>query len=214
MTHPPLIFVVDDDAAVARAIQRLLEDHGYAVETFTDPTDFLSRPPRDGVSCLVLDLRMPPLSGLDVQRTLLARGWSIPIVFMTGAGDIQTTVQAMRDGAVDFLVKPIDEPRLLAAVSRALDRDAEERRHREGRALAEAKYARLTSRERQVCARVARGMLNKQIAAELEMSEKTVKIHRGRVMHKLEVDSVAALVRLVDHLHVSAEEPDPKPVAP
>jgi FixJ family two-component response regulator len=204
MTASPLIFVVDDDEAVARAIQRLLEDRGYAVEAFCDPAKFLSRPPMDGVSCLVLDLRMPTMSGLEVQQAMIARGWSLPVVFLTGAGDIPTTVQAMKDGAVDFLVKPIDEPRLFAAVARALERDADERRGREERAIAAAKYARLTSRERQVCALVARGLMNKQIAAELAMSEKTVKIHRGRVMHKLEVDSVAALVRLVDHLDVSA----------
>jgi FixJ family two-component response regulator len=197
---PPLVFVVDDEEAVARAIQRLLEDRGYAVETFSDPREFLGRPPLSGASCVVLDLRMPSMSGLDVQQAMLARGWSPPVVFMTGAGDIPTTVQAMRDGAVDFLVKPIDEARLLAAVARALARDTEERRLREDRAAAAARYARLTSRERQVCGCVARGLLNKQIAVELAMSEKTVKIHRGRVMHKLEVDSVAALVRLVDHL--------------
>lgn len=204
MTSPPLIFVVDDDAAVARAIQRLLEDRGYAVEAFNDPIAFLAQQPRDGVSCVVLDLRMPLVSGLDVQQAMIARGWTTPVIFMTGAGDIPTTVQAMKDGAVDFLVKPIDEPRLLAAVARALERDADERRQREERAAAAAKYARLTSREKQVCALVAVGMLNKQIAVELEMSEKTVKIHRGRVMHKLEVDSVAALVRLVDHLDPAA----------
>ena len=211
MSAAPLVFVVDDDEAVGRAIQRLLEDRGYAVETFNDPAAFLSRPLRPGASCLVLDLRMPTMSGLEVQQAMHARGWSLPIVFMTGAGDIPTTVQAMRDGAVDFLVKPIDEPRLLAAVARALERDAEEKRLREERAIATAKYARLTSRERQVCACVVRGLLNKQIAGELAMSEKTVKIHRGRVMHKLEVDSVAALVRLVDHLDPATRESDLRP---
>jgi FixJ family two-component response regulator len=194
------VFIVDDDKAVVRALERLLMSNGYPVESFDSPTQFLERPPYDGTACLLLDLRMPSLNGLEVQEAMARSGRSMSIVFLSGAGDVRTATQAMREGAVDFLVKPVDEVQLLDAVSRALSRDAEARQRRREVREAADRMARLTRREREVCERVARGLLNKQIASELGTSEKTVKVHRGRVMHKLEVDSVAALVRLFSHV--------------
>lgn len=200
MEPEPRVFVVDDDPGVLRAVERLLRSNGFLVETFASPASFLERLPHDGVACLVLDMRMPGLSGLDVQKAVAARAPEMPTVFLSGASDVHTATTAMRKGALDFLEKPIDASQLVEAVSRALATAAESlRRHRE-----EAEYsrrvARLTNRERQVCDLVARGLLNKQIAYELGTSEKTVKVHRARVMHKLEVDSVAALVWMLSRL--------------
>jgi FixJ family two-component response regulator len=156
--------------------------------------------PYDGPACLVLDLRMPELNGLDVQEWLLFKGITLPTVFLSGASDVPSTATAMRKGAVDFLVKPVDEGELLAAVSRALAAAVEGRRRLREAEQSSARLARLTRREREVCELVARGLLNKQIAYELGASEKTIKVHRGRVMRKLEVDSVAELVWLLSRL--------------
>ena len=194
------VFVIDDDSVVLRALERLLRVNGYPVEAFSTPETFLERRPYDGVACLLLDLNMPGLNGLDVQEAMTRKGIPHPIIFFSGQGDVPTTAQAMRDGAVDFLVKPIDEPQLLAALERAASRALARHEQEQSERAAEALFARLTKREREVCDLVARGLLNKQIAFELGTAEKTVKVHRGRAMHKLEVDSVAALVRLLSKL--------------
>ncbi len=194
------VFVIDDDPVVLRAIERLLRSHGLQVEVFMSPEAFLERPPYDGVACLLLDLSMPGLNGLDVQQAMVARGNSHPIVFFSGQGDVPSTARAMREGAVDFLVKPLDEPQLMEAIGRAEARATALHQQRQSERETEARFARLTRREREVCELVARGLLNKQIAYELGTVEKTVKVHRARVMQKLEVDSVAALVRLLSKL--------------
>jgi FixJ family two-component response regulator len=191
------VFAVDDDPIVLRAIERMLRSHNIAVEGFTSPEAFLARPPYDGVACLLLDLRMPGLSGLDVQAAMIAKGISMPIIFLSAQSDIPSTVRAMRGGAVDFLEKPVDEEKLLAALERARLESISMRQQYQVQRDADQRLARLTKREREVCDLVAAGLLNKQIAHELGMSEKTVKVHRGRVTRKLDVDSVAALVRLL-----------------
>lgn len=200
MEPEPRVFVVDDDQSVLRAVARLLRSSGFTVETFASPASFLERLPHEGVACLVLDMRMPGLSGLDVQNALAAKAPGMPTVFLSGASDVHTAATAMRKGAIDFLVKPIDAGQLVEAVSRALQTATEAVRRRREEADYSRRVARLTKRERQVCELVARGLLNKQIAYELGTSEKTVKVHRARVMQKLEVDSVAALVWMLSRL--------------
>jgi FixJ family two-component response regulator len=194
------VFVVDDDAIVLRAVDRLLRSGGFTVQTFSSAKAFLDQLPYTGPACVVLDLSMPELSGLDVQEQMSVRGMPIPIVFFSGASNVSATAEAMRKGAIDFLVKKIDDEALVDAVSRALAASVESQRRRRDEAETGGRLARLTRRERQVCALVAKGFLNKQIAAELGMSEKTVKVHRGRLMRKLEVDSVAALVWLLSRV--------------
>jgi FixJ family two-component response regulator len=192
------VYVVDDDKGFLRSMDRLLRAASYAVRTFTSAQEFLAGDRSDSPACLLLDLRMPGVSGIDLQERLAASGEDIPIVFLSGHAEFQSGVRAMKAGAVDFLAKPFTESELLAAVAKALDKD---RRAHAARALkleAQERLARLTPRERQVCDLVATGLLNKQIAAELGAAEKTIKCHRGRVMEKLEVGSVAELVRLVD----------------
>jgi len=191
------VFLLDDNVSVLKALERLLRSNGFPVEAFRRPADFLARAPFDGVACLLLDLRMPGLSGLDVQETMRRKGISMPIVFLSGHGNVPATARAMREGAVDFLVKPVIESQLLDAIARALARAADLQQQRRVEGETRERLARLTKREREVCDLVARGFLNKQIAYELGTSENTVKVHRGRVMRKLEVDSVAALVRLL-----------------
>lgn len=197
MERTSRVLIVDDDRAVLRALTRLLRVHGFAVETFDSPGAFLERPRPDDTACVVLDLSMPGVSGLQVQQAVVRRGNDIPIIFLSGASDVPTAARAMRDGAVDFLVKPIDAGQLLAAVSEALARDAAGRERREQQRLANERLSLLTAREREVCQLVARGLQNKQIASELSIAEKTVKVHRGRAMQKLQLRSVADLVRLL-----------------
>jgi FixJ family two-component response regulator len=204
MNPEPRVFVVDDDRPLLAAIERVLSSSGYQVETFTSPAFFMEQLPYDGPACLVLDLRMPELSGLDVQEWLAFKGITMPTVFLSGDSDVRSTARAMRKGAMDFLVKPVDEDDLLAAVSRALATAVEGRRRRLEEEQTATRLARLTRRERQVCELVARGLLNKQIAHELGTSEKTVKVHRGNLMRKLEVDSVAELVWLLSRLPASS----------
>jgi FixJ family two-component response regulator len=192
------VYVVDDDKGFLRSMDRLLRTASYAVRTFTSAQEFLASERSDAPACLLLDLRMPGVSGIDLQEQLMASGEDLPIVFLSGHAEFQSGVRAMKAGAVDFLAKPFTEAELLAAVAKALDKD---RRTRAARALKQdalERLARLTPRERQVCDLVATGLLNKQIAGELGAAEKTIKCHRGRVMEKLEVGSVAELVRLVD----------------
>jgi FixJ family two-component response regulator len=192
------VYVVDDDKGFLRSMDRLLRAAGYAVRTFPSARDFLvaerGRPP----GCLLLDLRMPGVSGLELQEQLAAEGSELPIVFLSGHAEFHAGVRAMKRGAVDFLAKPFTEQDLLAAVATALERDRRAETTRAAREDALVRLARLTPRERQVCELVATGLLNKQIAAELGAAEKTIKCHRGRVMEKLAVGSVAELVRLVD----------------
>ena len=197
MTPDLRVFVLDDDPIVLRALERMLRANDIPVETFASPSAFLERPFYDGIGCLLLDLRMPGLSGLDVQSEMSRKRIPMPIVFLSAQGDVPSTARAMREGAIDFLEKPIDEEQLLAAIDRARLKSLAEREQRDRERDAEERLARLTKREREVCDLVAAGMLNKQIAFELGMSEKTVKVHRGRLTRKLDVDSVPALVRLL-----------------
>jgi FixJ family two-component response regulator len=197
MTDALRVFVIDDDPAVGRALQRLLNTYGFTVEAFTSPAAFLDRLPYDGLACVLLDLRMPGLSGLDVQQALSRRRAAHPIVFLSARSDVPTTARAMRDGAIDFLVKPVEDDQLLEALRRARGFALSARERALVTRDTEDRLSRLTPREREVCDLVGRGLLNKQIAAELGSSEKTVKVHRGRVMHKLGITSVADLVRLL-----------------
>jgi FixJ family two-component response regulator len=193
-----LIFLVDDDAGIRKALVRLLSSAGHAVEAFASPREFLARERYEGPGCLVLDLRMPEMTGLELQEVMERAGQTNPVVFVSGHGDIPSSVKAMRGGAIDFLTKPVQKRELLHAIERALARDAAARTERAERDAARARLARLTPRERQVCDLVAAGMLNKQIAGELGTGEKNIKWHRAHVMEKLGVGSVAELVRLVD----------------
>lgn len=197
MKQELLVFIVDDDAQVITTLELLLRANGFAVEGFTSAAAFLERPQYDGLACLLLDLRMHDETGFDVQDELRRRGFSLPIVFLSGQGDVPSTARAMREGALDFLVKPVDEPELLDALARACARARVQQHEQRNQHEAAERLARLTARERQVCDLVARGFLNKQIAYELGASENTVKVHRARVMRKLRVDSVASLVRLL-----------------
>jgi FixJ family two-component response regulator len=196
------VFIVDDDEAVGKALARVLASHGLPVETFTSPQSFLERPPHDGPACLLLDQKMPEMTGLEVQRAL-PQSARLPIVFISAHADVGTSVQAMKAGAADFLLKPIEAEVLLGAVERALATSAEALGEEEMRRQLAARLARLTRRERQVFEHVAAGLLNKQIAAEIGVSEKTVKIHRGHMMRKLGVGSVAGLARLAERVGVS-----------
>jgi FixJ family two-component response regulator len=200
MPQQTYIFVLDDDPQVRSSLKFLLESAGMDVETFPSALAFLQRPAHDGAACLVLDLRLPELDGLQVQEHLARAGVSMPIVFLSGQADVPSTAKAMRDGAVDFLVKPVDDSQLLEAVTRALTRAAEARQERREQTESAARVARLTAREREVIDLVARGMLNKQIASALGISEETVKVHRGHAMRKMKVDSIPSLVRLLDRV--------------
>jgi FixJ family two-component response regulator len=196
----PLVFLVDDDPGVRKALARLLRAAGHAVETFDAPGELLARERYNGPGCVVLDLRMPGMTGIELREALERAGSTLPVIFVTGYGDVPTSVRAMKAGAVDFLTKPVNDQELLAAVERALRRDTEAREGRAEDEALRARYGRLTPREREVCALVATGSLNKQIAAGLGASEKTIKVHRARVMEKLGVGSVAELVRLFDRV--------------
>ncbi|MGK3963414.1 response regulator transcription factor [Sorangium sp. So ce118] len=196
----PTVFVVDDDPSVLRALERLLRAAGHAVEAYASPGAFLERAPSERPGCAVIDLRMPGLDGIELQEQLSRRGCPLPIVFLTGHGDVPSSVRAMKAGATDFLTKPCDDTDLLAAVARAIERDARARAALGEQQALRTRFEALTPREREVCLRVAQGLMNKQIADELGAAEKTIKVHRGRVMEKLGVESVAELVRLVDRL--------------
>ena len=196
------IFVIDDDASVRRGLARLLSAEGWSVETFSEAREFLERAPSSGTGCVVLDVRMPGLSGPELQSRMHEMGWSLPIVFLTGHGDVPTSVQAMKRGAVDFLLKPVDSADLLRTVTEALERHATELDRQRERREIRACLEQLTTREREVLEAVTRGLRNKQIAAELGISEKTVKVHRGRVMQKMRVRSVAELVRACESVDI------------
>ncbi len=203
-TEDPVVFVVDDDQAIREATRSLLSSVGLRVETFRTAQEFLRSQRPDAPACLVLDVRLPGLSGLDLQRDLAQLGASIPIVFMTGHGDIPMSVQAMKAGAVEFLTKPFRDQQLLDAVQQAIDRDRVERRRRMEIGDLRRREESLTPREREVMALVVTGRLNKQIAAVLGTSEITIKVHRAQVMQKMRADSVAELARIAERLGVPA----------
>jgi FixJ family two-component response regulator len=195
----PVVHVVDDDPSFSRAVSRRHEAEGFEVVTFDSAEAFLSAL-TDGPGCVVLDLRMPGAGGLDVQEALARRADPLPVVFLTGHGDVHSSVRAMKAGAVDFLTKPVTGDELVEAVRRAIGLDESARASRRQARDLRARYARLTRREREVFALVARGLLNKQIAGELGMAERTVKAHRGRVMEKMELQSVAELALAAERL--------------
>jgi len=197
-----VIAIVDDDPSVREGLESLIGSAGWRVQTFSSAQEFLARPHTEAPNCLVLDLQLPGLSGLDLQKRIADVGLEIPIVFLTGHGNIPASVRAMKAGAVEFLTKPFDDEELLHAIQEAIERDRHTRqRHAEMRELKD-RYKSLTGREQEVMQQVISGLLNKQVAAELKISEVTVKVHRGQVMRKMRADSLADLVRMADKLGI------------
>jgi FixJ family two-component response regulator len=202
-----VVFVVDDDPSVRKSLTRVVRSAGYTVEAFASARDFMARGPCEGPCCVVLDVRMPGLTGLDLQEALVGAGRAMPVVFITGHGNISMSVKAMKAGAVDFLTKPFDVASLLAAIERAVAKAVRDRGEESRTAEVLARVRRLTPRETEVFALVVTGMLNKQIAGALGIGEKTVKVHRARVMEKMQAASVAELVRLADRAGVVVPHP-------
>jgi FixJ family two-component response regulator len=200
-----MVYIVDDDAKVREALSSLLRANGKEVQMFTSGQDFLDFERHDSCACLILDLRMPGLNGLQVQE-LIAAQTTIPVIFITGRGDVPSTVTAMKGGAVDFLTKPIDESALLASIDKALEQDRRLRLAAFEQERLLARYRLLTPREQQVLPLLVRGLLNKQAAGELGITEYTVQIHRGHIMRKMEADSFATLVKLATKLNLESSE--------
>jgi FixJ family two-component response regulator len=198
----PVVFVIDDDESVREALASLIRSAGWTVEVFVSAQEFLARPRADGPSCLILDVRLPGLSGLDLQRRLAEVHTEIPIVFITAHGDVPTSVKAMKAGAVEFLIKPLVDADVLGAIQQAIARDRAAREQEAQMAELRARYQSLTPREREVMEHVVSGLLNKQVAGELGITEFTVKVHRGQVMHKMLADSLADLVRMAERLGI------------
>jgi FixJ family two-component response regulator len=201
-TGEPIVFVVDDDAAARSAMESLLQSVGLRVETFVSANGFLQRGAPDGPCCLVLDVRLPGMSGIELQRNLTSAGVNIPIIFITGHGDIPMSVEAMKAGAMEFLTKPFRGQQLLDAIHNAIERNRATRQDEARLGDLRRRVDSLTPREREVMQRVIAGMLNKQIAAELGTSERTIKIHRANVMRKMAAESLPDLVRMAEKIRV------------
>lgn len=201
-----VIAIVDDDPSARRGLQRLIRSAGWKAETFASAQEFLARPPAELQNCVLLDLQLPGLSGLDLQKRMAEIGLDIPIVFLTGHGSIPASVQAMKAGAIEFLTKPVDEQELLRAIQEAVERYRRMRRQRVEMSELRDRYESLTAREQEVMQQVISGMLNKQIAAELNVTEDTVKFHRGNIMRKMRADSLAALVRMAENLAIPPDK--------
>ena len=202
MDGDAIVFVVDDDASVRRSTERLVRSAGFAIQAFASAREFLDNARTEKPGCLVLDVHMPGLSGLDLQRELAQRGVELPIIFLTGHGDIPMTVRAMKAGAVEFLTKPVKSRELLAAIESAIERGLVSHQARRETLALRQRYERLTPREREVLPLVVAGLLNKQIAGEVATSERTVKFHRAHIMKKMEAESLADLVRMAGRLGV------------
>jgi FixJ family two-component response regulator len=205
-TLDPIVFVIDDDASMRRALSYLLQSAGYKVETHSSAEEFLRREHYDGVGCIILDVRMPGLSGMDLQEKLMGSDYTMPIIFLTGHGELSMGVEAMKKGAIDFLTKPCDDEQLLGAVHSAIEKDKQARGSYKEKQEVRGRIELLTPRENEILRYVISGMLNKQIALKLGIAEQTVKIHRGRIMEKLCAESVADLVRLTGKAGIEPSE--------
>jgi FixJ family two-component response regulator len=207
MTLDAMVFVIDDDDSVRKSLGRILGAAHYSVELFESASEFLSRPAHPGPSCVIVDVQMPILTGIELQKTLIQRGREEQLVFITGHGNIPMCAEAMKAGAVDFLPKPFQRKELLESIERALGRSVEQRQRGSEKNHARTLLDRLTPREFEVMEHVARGLLNKQVAGELGISETTVKCHRAHVMQKLEITSVPELMRVLEKAEVSPRPP-------
>lgn len=203
----PTVIIVDDEPSVLKGLSRLLRSARLNPVTFSSPREFLDQCDPHGVSCLILDVAMPGLNGMELQQALADKGWETPIIFLTGHGDIRTSVRAIKRGAVDFLTKPVNDEDLLAAIRGAMGADVANRKARAERDDIRRRLAALTHRERQVFEQVILGKLNKQIAGDLGVVEQTIKVHRGRVMEKMQVQSVAELVHLAEQVGLLGKPP-------